>query len=522
MRALGEVAAQRKIRVERVVRVACPARGTLLASKRLDAYVSVLKWALELAGVPVVPALVEFLGEVARRRADPELLPGLAAQIPDSPLVRWLHAAEAPIPGDLRVVAGDIEGDSVVSWLKTLLADAFYWTDNDLVVQTRSMYGGAPRADGATFLFDQGGKVSHFNYFSNERTAGRGRRCAAARSSAGLSTSSGRCRGRASRPRVPRAPSRTVRGRASASDKPAVFVLPGILGSNLKVDGKRIWLGWRVVNGLMRLGYDAGRPTASSPTGPIGRLRRPRRFPGRDARGDRVRLRLAPADRGRGAAPRRSGRRRRSTRARRERSSRCASLAHSMGGLARAHDAARAPRRLGADDGAPGRAPADAGHAERRLVGADAGAVGRRHVRQYAGRRSARRFRTTAARQLMAAFPGFMQLQAGLTDAEALDRQATWQKLADDDLERRARSSFWHRDEVQLDAYTWGVPPQDVLDRAVALRRRLDAPARARPATHFADKTLLVVGQAQFTPDGFESATAGSSISTRATRATAA
>ena len=51
------------------------------------------------------------------------------------------------------------------------LSDAFYWTDNDLVVQTRSMYGGAPRAKDATFVLDQGGKVSHFNYFSNPRTA---------------------------------------------------------------------------------------------------------------------------------------------------------------------------------------------------------------------------------------------------------------------------------------------------------------------------------------------------------------
>ena len=33
------------------------------------------------------------------------------------------------------------------------------------------MYGGAPRAAGASFVLDQGGKVSHFNYFSNERTA---------------------------------------------------------------------------------------------------------------------------------------------------------------------------------------------------------------------------------------------------------------------------------------------------------------------------------------------------------------
>jgi hypothetical protein len=145
LKALGKVVAERKLRVERIVRVACPSRGTLLASKRLDAYVSILKWTLELASVPVAPAIVDFLGEVAQRRADPELLPGLAEQIPDSPLVRWLNAADEPIAGDLRVVAGDIEGDSVISWLKALLADAFYWTENDLVVQTGSMYGGVPR-----------------------------------------------------------------------------------------------------------------------------------------------------------------------------------------------------------------------------------------------------------------------------------------------------------------------------------------------------------------------------------------
>jgi hypothetical protein len=35
------------------------------------------------------------------------------------------------------------------------------------------MYGGVPRAQGATFVLDQGGKVSHFTYFSNE-TSGLG------------------------------------------------------------------------------------------------------------------------------------------------------------------------------------------------------------------------------------------------------------------------------------------------------------------------------------------------------------
>jgi hypothetical protein len=39
----------RNVQVERLVRVACPARGTLLASKRLDAYLSVLKWSRSLS-----------------------------------------------------------------------------------------------------------------------------------------------------------------------------------------------------------------------------------------------------------------------------------------------------------------------------------------------------------------------------------------------------------------------------------------------------------------------------------------
>ena len=96
LKKLAELVARKRISVDRVVRVACPARGTLLASKRLDAYVSVVKWALELAQIPVAPELVNFLGEVARRRADPDMVPGLAAQIPDSPLVRWLHATDKP------------------------------------------------------------------------------------------------------------------------------------------------------------------------------------------------------------------------------------------------------------------------------------------------------------------------------------------------------------------------------------------------------------------------------------------
>ena len=153
-----------------------PGARHTLASKRLDAYLSVLQWGLKLAGVPVAPELVDFLHEVARRRADPAQLPGLEAMMPESALVKWLDCGERqPIPGDLRVVAGDMQGDSIGSWVKTLLADAFYWTDNDLVVQTRldvrrrAARAGAAAAARAS-CSTAAPRSTHFNYFANART----------------------------------------------------------------------------------------------------------------------------------------------------------------------------------------------------------------------------------------------------------------------------------------------------------------------------------------------------------------
>jgi CHAT domain/Lecithin:cholesterol acyltransferase len=499
--ALGAIVAERKLRVDRLVRVACPARGTLLASKRLDAYISVLKWSLELAGIPVAPAIVDFLGEVAQRRADPALIPGLAAQIPDSPLVQWLNAPNDAIAGDLRVIAGDIEGDSVVSWLKTLMADAFFWTDNDLVVQTRSMYGGAPRAAGATFVFDQGGKVSHFNYFFNDRTAEavtnallqdspQGFRVIGPLSWAGESATGFR----AAPPAVADA--------ALASDKPAVFVLPGILGSNLKVDGKRIWLSWRLVNGLSRLQYAPDKPDGVEPDGPIGLTyddfeaflattheviefafdwRRPM---------EEEAQRLAAAVDAALAARDKSGQPVRF-------------VAHSMGGLiARTMQLERPDvwQRMMEHPGARllmlGTPNAGSWAPMQVLSGDDT--FGNTLVAFGAP------FQDHVARQLMAEFPGFIQLQAALDDSTlGLDKSATWQKLADDDLAKVREYNSWHQADIQLNVYRWGVPPQAVIDRAVALRKRLDA--TPNPGwDSFNSKVVLVVGNAEFTPDGYQ------------------
>jgi pimeloyl-ACP methyl ester carboxylesterase len=500
---LHELAAlTEQISVERVVRVACPARGTLLASRRLDAYISILKWSMELAGIPVMPELVQFLSEVARRRTDPADLPGLEAMMPDRPVAKWLNAPAEPVPGDLRVVAGDIQGDSIVSWVKTLLSDAFFWTDNDLMVQTRSMYGGTPRSDGAArFLLDRGAKVAHMNYFANERTAG-------AITNALLQEQPAEFRpigplswaGKdASGTRAALAIARSRGG--NASERPAVFVLPGILGSHLKVDGERVWLSWRFINNLDALKWDPPLVDHVGPDGPIGMYYDdfieylavtheviPFSFDWRRPMEDEAR-RLADAV---DAA----------LTARNATQQPVRMVAHSMGGMVARTMRLERPetwKRMMARQGARVLmlgTPNGGSWAPMQVLSGDdtfgnlvamAGCLFEEHK----------------ARQMVAGMPGLMQLQAALLDPSlALAKTAGWQQLADEDLKRvlkrRAEKAWWHNDELQMEPYKWGVPPQTVLDQAVALRRRLDAQKEDLVAD--ASKILLVVGKARSTP----------------------
>ncbi len=525
LQALSKEARAKRIRVQRLVRVGCPARGTLLASRRLDAYLSVLKWGLELAGLPVAAELVDFLTAVAQRRADPAELPGLEAMLAEGAMVKWLNSSTGePLTGRLCVVAGDLEGDSLGAWVKTLLADAFFWTDNDLVVQTRSMYGGSPRASGetreagdatggdtggtagASFVLDRGAKVTHFTYFSNDSSVRAilsgllDARPADYRPIGPLSWAGQDAGGTRAARAVARSRGADADGRP-ATQRPAVFVIPGILGSNLARDGQRVWLGLHFVNGLKTLAWDPATVAHITPDGPIGTVydgliehlshshevipfafdwRRPIEDEGRRL-ADAVEAALAARD-GSGQPVR--------------------LIVHSMGGLvARAMQLERPQvwQRLMARDGARllmlG-TPNGGSWAPMQVLSGD-------DTFGNALTAFGALFDDAGARKLMAAMPGFIQLQAGLLDpALGLARAEKWQALADEDLKRVRELSLWHTEGPQVAAYEWGAPPQDVLDQAVALRRRFDAQLSALAAD--APKMLLVVGHARFTPAGIQ------------------
>jgi pimeloyl-ACP methyl ester carboxylesterase len=256
---LNKLLKAKRLRVERFVRVACPARGTTLASERLDLFLSCIFNLLEQIPVfkvqplnAVLDVFTELIMAIAKERADPSVLPGIEAMIPSSPLVALLNRPDLSVRGELRVIAGDIEGATLSSALGTLLTDPLYRDNHDLVVNTAAMYGGAEREGGAAFSFHQGPEVSHFRYFVNEESRSRLVKV--------LTRREGEADGfqdfsvRATDSGEP-----TLQRAAILQPRPVVFLLPGIMGSTLSVGKDRIWVDPAdlAFGGMERLSFDA-------------------------------------------------------------------------------------------------------------------------------------------------------------------------------------------------------------------------------------------------------------------------
>ncbi|MGE0822055.1 MAG: CHAT domain-containing protein [Candidatus Binatia bacterium] len=234
---LNRLLKTKKPRVTRFIRVACPTRGTTLASERLDRWLSLLINVLDLTGLAsssLAGAATDLLAAVLKEHTDPRTLPGLEAMMPTSPIVRMLNRPDIKVNADLTVIAGDTESDGLLGKLKLLALDRFYEGDHDLVVNTNAMIGGAPRAQGGRYFFDQGEKVNHFNYFSNERTARKLRDGLLSIDETGFAPLEA----------IVQEPiARAMRGKKGPQGpRPVVFVLPGIMGSNLSLKGNRIWV----------------------------------------------------------------------------------------------------------------------------------------------------------------------------------------------------------------------------------------------------------------------------------------
>jgi tetratricopeptide (TPR) repeat protein len=238
---LDQLLRAKQPKVERFVRVACPARGTTLAGERLDRWLSLLANLIQLtpglAGSPIYELVKSFLLAVVKKRADPRTIPGLEAMIPDSPFQRLINRPGVVAKADLTIIKGDMEGAGILGRLKALATDLFYREDHDLVVNTSAMDGGVSRDRQIRMLFDQGPDVDHFSYFRNQRTVDALLRGLVRKEGDDTAAGFALIDPAAPLKTVPRSPVKTRSG-----EQPIVFVLPGITGSQLRVGGDDIWI----------------------------------------------------------------------------------------------------------------------------------------------------------------------------------------------------------------------------------------------------------------------------------------
>ena len=270
-----------KIIVQRYVRVASPARGTRFLSENLDAALSDFLSLLQWGGGALVGAAATALGgpvageafgrgassclgvvkrltlEIAGRRIDPRLIPGIAAMRVDSPLAAFLAHPET-LRHDgiaMAVIAGDTEFDGFgLSNLRRRVANLFCdWrlfdqNDNDLVVDTDSMFAGLGFRPGASYLYDQDASVTHFRYFRNPLTRD-ALRAWLADDEPGQLPQFEPLTGGSKTPWHDRDARQAQRG-GPAGSRPVAIIIPGIMGTHIEIKrkkpdvagtGQRIW-----------------------------------------------------------------------------------------------------------------------------------------------------------------------------------------------------------------------------------------------------------------------------------------
>ena len=275
VKALNDTFKIKNFKVEKFIRVACPTNGTTILSKRLDHFFNI---SLNLIGLvtgaaanPVYSAMKQLLIAVIDQKNEVDVLPGVEAMRPDSPFINMLNnqSSDMSIKTDVVAIAGNCKARLNPKGIVILAGRLFYLKDNDLVVDTASMYDGSKRKDRLQYLLDEGDTVDHFHYFKNEKTNKAILRALQADTSAHISDFKYHTRGMvgaAERNAVLKLDGGEVLSQHISGKKPVLIIIPGIMGSNLTQKGDLVWINYLsfLSGGLSRISSDKTDVAATS------------------------------------------------------------------------------------------------------------------------------------------------------------------------------------------------------------------------------------------------------------------
>jgi CHAT domain-containing protein/pimeloyl-ACP methyl ester carboxylesterase len=255
---LEEVVKGKRIVIEKFIRVACPAQGTTLASEHLDVFLNTIINVMRLVWPAASPALnagKRLLAAVLSCKAMPEVLPGVEATRTESVFIRVLNHPGKTLTAPLTVIAGNAKMGPNLAAFATLLSKVFFkFKMNDWMIDTRYMLRGTPRHKPFAVYIDQGSDVKHTNYFEKARIQHaiidilKGDSNMLPSGFQWMTTYDANAFDRG-----------VIMGSYTTKEpsgkKPIVFVLPGILGSNLSAQDTEIYLQFLQISvgGMKRL-----------------------------------------------------------------------------------------------------------------------------------------------------------------------------------------------------------------------------------------------------------------------------
>lgn len=248
---ISSLLSDKSIKIDRVIRVACPANGTTLASKRLDMFLNVtlnlLGTAIGSISNPVFATMKELVLASIETKDDVAVLPGLESMNPESPFIKALNfqGTELEIDSRLIAIAGSSELSMSFKSLVVLVGKFFFRGKNDLVVDTASMEFGAKRVAGNVFLYlEETGQIDHIKYFKTPKVRktiqsalfGRPEEFLGKSRTDGITFLRGGDRGGLV------LEGGQYSGTEVSGKKPIIILLPGIMGSNLRDRNDMLWI----------------------------------------------------------------------------------------------------------------------------------------------------------------------------------------------------------------------------------------------------------------------------------------